>query len=885
MPDVNYEALLRRALTSIERLENELAAQRRAQHAEVAVIGLACRLPGADGPEAFWRLLRDGEDHVALTPKERWDGSGFNTPGTAKGHYIDDVRSFDHAFFGISKAEAEAMDPQHRIALQEVWHALEDARIDPQTLAGSNTGVYVGISSQDYAVRTFANLDAVSAYVSTGTAHSAAAGRISYYLGAHGPSVAVDTACSSSLTATHLAVQALRRGEADLAVVVGVHLVLAPHAGQSFDAFGMLSPDGMCHAFDASANGFGRGEGCVVAILERLDDAMAADRHVHAVIKGSAINQDGRTSGLTAPNGGAQAAVMHAALRDADLDAAQIALVEAHGTGTPLGDPIEVEAIAEVYGGGSDPCWLGAGKANVGHGEAAAGLTSLLKAALSLSHREVPTLHGFRTANPNMPLAGTRLQIPLQPEALGCTPDQPLYAGVSSFGFGGSNAHVVLGTAPPRRAARPAQQPEELVLPVSASSGSALDALRTSLVQILSHAGQDAADVCLDAATGRAQMGFRVAAHGADAVALAQALGSATLPSGPVRRHQQPVFLFTGQGSQRAGMGRRLFEIEPAFRESMEACHEVLREELDHGLLDVLYRDPELAPLVDDTAYTQPALVALECSMVQLWASHGVVPAAVAGHSIGEFAAAVSAGMLTRDDALRFAAARGRLMQEGCEPGAMAVVLASPAVAQRIAGVAQCEVAAINHGANATLSGTDAQIARALEVSSTVGVETIRLPVKRAFHSRLMDPILPALRAVAREVPITAPQIPFVSSRTGKAFPWDEPPNPDYWTRQARGTVQFAACASALLELGHTLFLEVGPAPSLLPMVERAGAGAVRLVPTLTGKADDVGVFTDATCRLFEAGVDIHWQDGASARAPLPSYPFDPVECWLAPTL
>ena len=663
----------------------------------IAIIGIGCRFPGAKDPEEFWQLLHEGRVAVTEVPPERWDVDAFYDPNldsddkmnTRWGGFLEDVDKFDPFFFGVSSREASAMDPQQRLLLEVTWEALENAGLAPTRLAGSQTGVFVGISSQDYYKLMF---DAPKR-AATGISNSIAANRLSYFLDLRGPSMAVDTACSSSLVAVHLACQSLRTREANLALAGGVNIILSPEWTVTFSQAGMMASDGLCKSFDAAADGYVRGEGCGMVVLKRLRDALKDGDNILAVIRGSAVNQDGRSNGLTAPNGLAQQAVIRQALDNAELSPNQIDYIEAHGSGTPLGDVIEVQSLAEVLGqerSQYQKCALGSVKTNIGHLETAAGIAGLIKVVLSLQHGEIPPHPHLKEINPRIALEKTPFVIPTihQPSDI-----KPRFVGLSSFGFGGTNAHVVLATPANWEvsladlALRNTDEKSEIVesnnliskipnpksidrplhlLTLSARTDKALKQLADRYEShVAANPDQLLPDICFTANTGRSHFDHRLAIVAEEADTLRQPLGNFTSGKktdgtldGKVGDCKRPkiAFLFTGQGSQYIGMGRQLYDTQPTFREALNRCDELLRPNLSQSLLSILYPESGQSSLLDDTAYAQPALFALEYALFQLWQSWGIEPDAVMGHSVGEYVAACIAGVFSLEDGLRLIA-------------------------------------------------------------------------------------------------------------------------------------------------------------------------------------------------------------------------------------
>jgi acyl transferase domain-containing protein len=675
---------LKRAIVELREMRSRLEEVERARTEPIAVVGMGCRFPGdADDPDSFWRLLRDGVDAITEVPPSRWDIEAYydpdpDVPGkmyARHGSFIRDIDRFDPRFFGISPREAHNMDPQQRLLLEVAWEALENAGQPADKLLESETGVFVGISTNDYANKGM-EPSSLDAYFGVGNSMSAAAGRLSYLLGLQGPSVSLDTACSSSLVAVHLAAQSLRQRECRLAIVAGVNVVLNPWANAIFCKARMLARDGRCKTFDAAADGYVRGEGCGVVVLKRLGDAVADGDRVLALIRGTAVNQDGRSGGLTVPNGVAQEVLIKRALAASGIAPAEVGYIEAHGTGTALGDPIEMRALGSVFGAGRPaerPLVVGSVKTNVGHLESAAGVAGLIKVVLALEHGEIPPHLHFREPSPHIRWSELPVTVPTRLTPWPAGYDRRI-AGISSFGFTGTNAHVIVEAAP-----APASLPPEggrplHVLALSARSDEALVSVAQRMSDRLAVEPADAlADVAFSANTGRSHFAHRLAVVADTAAqarerlqaAAAGGLEIAGIARGVLHGSARPevAFLFTGQGSQYAGMGRGLYETQPTFRRAIERCEELLRPMLERPLSSVLYPVADEATPLDETHYAQPALFAVEYALAELWRSWGVEPGAVLGHSVGAYAAACVAGVLSWEDALRLVAARGRLMQ------------------------------------------------------------------------------------------------------------------------------------------------------------------------------------------------------------------------------
>jgi len=913
MEDSQYASLMQDALAKIKDLRAKLEAVEKAKHEPIAVIGMSCRFPGASSPEAFWQLLQDGQEAITEVPANRWDINTYYNPdpqvpgkiNAKEGGFLESVEMFDASFFNISPREAASLDPQQRLLLEVSWEALERANQTPNQLFASATGVFVGISTFDYALRLLNAKENIDAFVGTGSVLAPAAGRLSYWLGLTGPSMAVDTACSSSLVAAHLACQSLRQKECNLALVGGVNLLLDPALTINFAKAQMLSPDSRCKTFDAAADGYVRSEGCGVILLKRLSDAIAAQDNILALIRGAAVNQDGASGGFTIPSGPSQEAVIRQALENAQVTPEQINYIEAHGTGTSLGDPIEVIALDSVFGKErAEPLWIGSVKTNIGHLEAAAGIAGLIKVVLSLQHSQIPKHLHFNQPNPQIPWPSLSIKVANQPTPL---PKDNAMAGLSSFGFSGTNAHLVLGAAsqtPDNQAAVQPQRPLHL-LTLSAKSDEALQALAQRYETYLN--GQEAtlSDICYTASTGRAHFKHRLAILAASTHEAQKQLGtfiqgqnSTGLWQGITdQTPRKIVFLFTGQGSQYVNMGRELYETQPTFRKTLERCNDILRPYLEQPLLSVLYPpDSDSHLTINETAYTQPALFSLEYALAELWKSWGITPDIVMGHSVGEYVAACLAGVFSLEDGLKLIAIRGRLIQNLPPNGAMVTIWANEAQVQEIiaADPEQISIAAINGLENVVISGTQQAIQQVIPIFKAQQIEAKELTVSHAFHSPLVEPILADFAQVANEVQFSVPQISLISNMTGKLVT-SEVTLPSYWVNHIRQPVRFLTGMETLHTLNGQTFIEIGPKPALLALGQHCLPGdyetdnMLQWLPSLKSGISDWQQMLTSLSQLYVSGREIDWagfdHDYSHQRVVLPTYPFQRQRYWTEPTV
>ncbi|MGW4161924.1 type I polyketide synthase [Streptomyces sp. NPDC004788] len=938
---------LKRATADLKQAKRRIRELEDRSREPIAIVATGCRFPGgADSPEALWRLVAEERDAISGLPVDRgWDLEALydpdpDRPGTTyarEGGFLHEAAGFDAAFFGMGPREAIATDPQQRLLLEVAWETFERAGIAPTSLRGSRTGVFAGVVSQAYVPPPAEVPEGYEGHLMTGNATSVASGRVAYHLGLEGPAVTLDTACSSSLVAMHLAARALRDGECDLALAGGVTVMATPQLLVEFSRQRGLSPDARCKAFAAAADGTGFSEGVGLVLLERLSDARRHGHRVLALLRGSAVNQDGASNGLTAPNGPTQERVIAQALASARLAPQQVDVVEAHGTGTRLGDPIEARALLAAYGQGrpaGEPLLLGSLKSNIGHTQAAAGVAGVIKMVEAMRHGVLPrTLH---VDEPTPHVDWSAGAVELLTETVPW-PDRkrPRRAGVSSFGISGTNAHVILEQTPedpPAQAARrtrPAPEasgtpgtfrtPEAARTPGTSGTPGAADvpatpwllsarteeALRRQAERLLARLEQRASSpeaVGRTLALGRAHLRHRAAVlpGGRDGARTALADLAAGRPSGRLvrgRAAERPVtaYLFTGQGSQRAAMGRALYEGRPEFRSALDEIGEAFATPLGRPLVPVLLADEGSAEaaLLERTEFAQPALFALELALFRQLVRVLPEPEWVAGHSIGGLTAAVAAGALSLEDAAVLVTARGRLMQEQPPGGAM---LACEASEQEVLALlreydGRVGLAAVNGPSSVVVSG-DADAVTEIAAALTVWRRrTSRLRVSHAFHSHHMDGVLEPLRAVVAGLTFRPPTLRIVSDLTGRPLDVDDLRRPAYWADQLRSPVRFGAALGTLYEAGVTAFVEVGPDAVLAPMVaaaQPASAPAPVVTPTLVRERPAEATLAEALTRLHVAGVEVDWRawlgdpggTGAVEDADLPTYPFEHVPYW-----
>nr|WP_281384574.1 type I polyketide synthase [Flavihumibacter stibioxidans] len=877
----------------------------------IAIIGIACRFPGAGDKEAFWQLLRNGVDAITEIPKDRWDKEAFynhdpSAPGktiSKWGGFLESIDQFDPFFFGISPMEANYMDPQQRLLLELAYEALDDAGKTKENIAGTDTGVFIGISINEYSQLQFANPSLLSSHSGTGNALSIAANRISYFFDLHGPSMSIDTACSSSLSAVHLACQSLKNRECSLALAGGVNLILSPAHSISFTKAGVLSPDGRCRSFDAGANGYVRGEGGGVIVLKPLSAAKADGDPIYAIIHGSAMKQDGRTNGLMAPSSEAQSAMLREAYLKAGIPPESIQYVETHGTGTIIGDAMEAKAIGNILGAGRvhTPCRIGSVKSNIGHLEAAAGIAGLIKVCLSLSHREIPPSLHYHSPNPNIPFEPLHLQVQ---DRLTPWPSEgrSALAGVSSFGFGGTNVHIVVGESPidnkdPETSGKTqAVETGSFLLSFSAYSPEALLEYAGKLQHLLASDSTPVETICREAALRRSQFNYRFAAIGHDRQELHNSLlsytqGTALHPYYVTDKnfsgHHKLAFVFQGQGGQWYGMGRDLLQQELVFRTTIEQIDEIIRELCSWSLLELLQTETE-DPRLQEIDVIQPVIFAIQVALAAQWKSWGIAPDAVIGHSMGEVAAACIAGALNLQDAIRVICLRSRLMKGISGKGSMLLTALSPDQAREwLKGQEEnLSIAVVNSPVTTVISGnTDAILKLMLSLEEN-NIYCKPVNVDIASHSPQMDPLRSDLLEALKGLKPQPESLPIYSTVTGLPISGSSLTG-EYWMHNLRETVLFADTIGRMIDDGFTAFIEIGAHPILLGSIQQcrqSNHGPLLLLPSLRREEPGREVMSGTVATLYTSGFSIQWENFFryhSKTIQLPPIPWNHQQYWI----
>jgi len=909
---------VKRALLALEQMQSRLDAAEHARTEPIAIIGMACRFPGgANSPAAFWRLLRDGVDAVTEIPANRWDVEKYFDPDPTAvgkmysrwGGFLDDVDKFDAGFFGISPREAFSIDPQQRLLLEVSWEALEHAGQSQELVSRSKTGVFVGLTNAEYFQQIkLGGFDAIDAYYGTGSVLSSAAGRISYAFGLQGPSMTVDTACSSSLVTTHLACQSLRNRESDMALAGGANLILLPDVNIYMSRARTFSPDGRCKTFDARANGYVRSEGCGIVVLKRLSDAVAAGDNILALIRGSAVRHDGRGGGYTVPNGGVQQELIREAMANAGVGPSAISYVEAHGTGTSLGDPIEMSALGAALRDEErrEKIAVGSVKTNLGHLESAAGIAGLIKTVLALQHAELPPHLHLKEVNPQIPLDDLGFMIPTEITPWPRDPERKRIAGVSSFGLTGTVAHVVLEESPINvepvsvRVQDSNAEPRAQLLTLSARDPQALEDLAGLYRTYLDGEGsqESLADICYTAGARRTHHEYRLALTGRSHAELLEGLEArledfrrGEMSNGdaqhkPAVQSPKLIFVFSGQGSQWAGMGRQLLRTEPVFRASMERCDALIREHTGWSVLEELMAEAEHSRL-EQIDVLQPAVFAVQVSLAALWRSWSIEPAAVIGQSLGEIAAAHVAGALSLEDAVLIICSRSHLLKSLSGTGGMAAVELSLEQARDALAdyVGRLSVAVSNSPTSTVIAGQPAALEELLENLERRGVSCRRVKADVAGHSPQMEPLRAPLLQSLEQLRPKALTLPFYSTVTGE-FNRELTLDAGYWWRNLREPVLFSDTMRLLLESGYQNFIEVSPHPIALISIQQAmyhlGVEGTAL-PSFRRDEDERAVMLDSLGRLYASGHDVNWKalfpDGGKC-VHLPTYPWRRDRYW-----
>jgi acyl transferase domain-containing protein/acyl-CoA synthetase (AMP-forming)/AMP-acid ligase II/NADP-dependent 3-hydroxy acid dehydrogenase YdfG/acyl carrier protein len=880
----------------------------------IAIVGMSCRFPqGGNSPEEFWDLLINGIDAVTDIPKERWRAEKYFSDNDKeegkmycnKGAFLNvPIDQFDPKFFNISPKEAVELDPHHRMLIELTWEAFENAGLDISQYSGSRTGVFLGLSSDEYGMTSISsgNVEIIDSYSLTGVCKSTACGRLSYIFGFEGPSLTVDTACSSSLTALHLACNSIRNSDADVAVVGGASLMLTPTIGIAFSKLQATSHDGHCKTFDANANGYGRGEGAGVIILKRLSEAIQDNDNILGVIRSTGLNQDGKSNGLTAPNGEAQRKLIEHTLKTAGIQVDEVEYIETHGTGTPLGDPIEVNAIIEAYGKDrtkNNPLLIGSVKSNVGHLEAASGMASIIKVLLSFKHRVIPgDLHYF---NPNPQIAWKDSNIEVVDKNTNWFREGRMRrAGINSFGFGGSNAHVVLEEYRSLRGLEGKltdQDSSRFLLKISGKSKESIKKLAKGYQEVLQNHGEDALyNILYTANRGRGDYSYRAAVTGTsinelmDGIdTLIQERRTGNVFSSAVKQNKKLMFMFTGQGSQYVDMCRKLFDTNAAFKEAMLRCDRLFRPFILRSLVSLIYSDQADHETVDKTVYAQPLIFSVEYSLCRLWESYGIRPDIVIGHSIGEYAAAVEAGILSLEAAAELVSARGRLMDSAPGSGAMATIFADfNYVSSLISEYSDQVVIAVHNAPEAcVISGEKDKVNRICEKANDMGLRVRQLKVSHGFHSPLMKSAAENFKAIAEQIEYHRPKLSYISCLHAREVRKEEVLDASYWSDHITNRVDFYHALESVENKQDIFMLEVGPTSSLEALCKLIYGNSQAVACSINRTTDDLKQIMDVMAKLYVAGLNIDWDkvefNGIKTwnrTSLLPNYPFERASYW-----
>jgi acyl transferase domain-containing protein/acyl-CoA synthetase (AMP-forming)/AMP-acid ligase II/acyl carrier protein/short-subunit dehydrogenase len=848
---------------------------------DIALVGMACEFPGGKGKERFWDLIKNNKCAISEFPENR----NHLQNKCRKSGFISDPSYFDHYFFTVSGNEAAQMDPQHRLLLETTYHALEDANIDIDDLTNSRTGVFIGISNNDYGKSVYDDSDALNAYSAIGNAFSIAANRISYFYNLNGPSISVDTACSSSLVATHLAVTSLLVGESDLTIVGGVNLILNNDLEKIFEKAGMLSPDYLCKTFDESANGYVRGEGCGIVVLKRYQDAVRDNDRIYSIIKGSAINQDGKTNGITAPNGNSQKTVIQQSIHNSGVPIHNISYIETHGTATLLGDPIEANTLSELFNiPESQTCYLGSVKANIGHLESAAGIAGLIKTALCLENKYIPGNIHLTHLNPLI-TPGEKLIISRESQNWTCKGNKR-YAGVSSFGFGGTNAHIVLEEAPEATYPQIQKNANGYMLTISAKTKESLEELKQSYVQFLEETSLDIENICYTSNNGRKHYNYRLAVHGFTREEIVSGLLNKRIDGEhQLQNEQKLAFLYTGQGAQHTGMGIELYNSFPVYKKEIDLCDRIAGKYLDISLKDLLFKD-EYKDSLHKTNYSQVSLFAFEYAFTKLLFSFGIQPDVLVGHSIGEYAVACIAQIFSLEDAIKMVCHRGEYMNNAPGDGVMYSVLASKnSIDRYLADEPDISIAACNSPNQVVISGEKSDVQKMVGKLNKEGIVSIKLNVSHAFHSALMVPVVNKFKKVAKQVNYTLPKIDIISTLTGKMVN-AEMSVPEYWCDQIVNSVQFVESMSTLQKLAVNVFIETGPQAILTGLVKKnLKTGTAQFISVYNKTSTTKKTVLNSLTDIYEHNLSINWkclyEEYQYRKVSLPVYPFMKEKHWI----